>query len=127
MLADYPLAYEGQPGFDFLKLVPTWWDETRVLEGRIGEVLVTARRRGRSWYLGGMGAGPAREVELPLAFLGPGSYQARVWKDAPEAETDPNRLASETTTVRAGETLRVRLATDGGFVAQLAPLTARRR
>ena len=46
MLADYPAAYEGQPGFDFLKQVPTWWDETRVLEGEIGELLVTARRKG---------------------------------------------------------------------------------
>jgi len=36
MVADYPVAYELQPGFDFLKLVPTWWDETRVLVGEIG-------------------------------------------------------------------------------------------
>jgi hypothetical protein len=39
MVADYPTAYEGQPGFEFLQQVPTWWDETRVLVGQIGEVL----------------------------------------------------------------------------------------
>ena len=54
MVADYPSAYEMQPGFDFLKAVPTWWDETRVLVGVVGEVLITARRKGRTWYVGGM-------------------------------------------------------------------------
>ena len=70
MLADYPGAYEGQPGFDFLTMVPTWWNETRVLEARIGELLVTARRKDKTWYVGGISAGPSRTVELPLKFLG---------------------------------------------------------
>ena len=42
-MADYPTAYEGQPGFEFLQRVPTWWDETRVLAAHIGELLVTAK------------------------------------------------------------------------------------
>src|SRR5688572_32294715 len=50
MVADYPTAYIDQPGFDFLKTVPTYWDETKVLQGDIGEVLVTARREGNTWY-----------------------------------------------------------------------------
>ena len=66
MLADDPAAYEDQPGFDFLKLVPTWWDETRVLSTEIGALLVTARRKGQTWYIGGMSAGPPRDLELPL-------------------------------------------------------------
>ncbi|HZO88483.1 MAG TPA: glycoside hydrolase family 97 protein [Chthonomonadaceae bacterium] len=121
MIADYPTAYEGQPGFDFLKVVPTWWDETRALVGEVGEVLVTTRRRGRTWYVGGMAAKRARVVELPLSFLGPGRYAAKVWKDAPEAEADPNRLTVETFAASSDETLRVRVAVDGGFVAQFTP------
>ena len=96
MLADYPTAYEGQPGFEFLELVPTWWDETRVLAGQVGELLVTARRKGATWYLGGISANGPRELALPLTFLGPGRYAARIWKDAPDAESDPNHLATET-------------------------------
>jgi alpha-glucosidase len=123
MVADYPTAYEGQPGFDFLKLVPTWWDETRVLLGEVGEILVTARRKGQTWYLGGMAARRAREIDLPLSFLGAGRYNATVWKDAPDAETEPNHLVTQTLSVSASEALKVRLALDGGFVAQIAPAT----
>jgi alpha-glucosidase len=62
-----------------------------VLLGRIGEVLVTARRKGLTWYVGAITAGPARDVEVPFAFLGAGSFQATVWKDSPDAAADPNR------------------------------------
>jgi alpha-glucosidase len=121
MIADYPAAYEGQPGFDFLKLVPTWWDETRVLVGKVGELLVTARRKGATWYLGGMSAKQARDLSLPLTFLGGGPYTARVWKDAPDAEVEPNHLTFETRNLTASDKLDLHLAPDGGFVAQLAP------
>jgi alpha-glucosidase len=122
MVADYPTAYEGQPGFDFLKIVPTWWDETRVLEGEIGELLVTARRKGNNWYLGGMSAKRPRDVNVPLSFLGGGRYTAKIWKDAPEADTDPNHLATEVVRLSPADALKVHLALDGGFVAELAPI-----
>jgi len=121
MLADYPTAYEGQPGFEFLKMVPTWWDETRILEGRVGELLVSARRKGKVWYLGGMSAKQPRELALPLAFLGVGHYQAEIWKDAPDAETDPNHLVTEALALSPSDTLKIHIALDGGFVARLRP------
>jgi alpha-glucosidase len=121
MLADYPTAYEGQPGFDFLELVPTWWDETKVLAGQVGELLVTARRKGATWYLGGMSAKRPHDLALPLSFLGAGRYTARIWKDAPDAESDPNHLATETLNLTSAETLKLSLALDGGFVAQVIP------
>ncbi|MDB6030214.1 MAG: glycoside hydrolase, partial [Verrucomicrobiales bacterium] len=118
MVADYPTAYEGQPGFDFLKLVPTWWDETRVLVGEIGELLVTARRKGNTWYIGGLSAKAERNLELPLSFLGKGRYTAQIWKDTIES-SDPNRLDQETLAVSGRDKLRLRVAPDGGFVARL--------
>lgn len=121
MVADYPAAYEGQPGFDFLIQVPTWWDETRVLAGEIGELLVTARRRGREWYIGGMIAGPARTVAIPLGFLGRGRYRATLWRDGAGAEADPNRLQTEEKTIAARQTMAVPVASDGGFVMRLVP------
>jgi alpha-glucosidase len=119
MVADYPTAYEGEPGFDFLKLVPTWWDETRVLAGEVGELLVTARRKGKTWYVGGMSAKQPRELALPLSFLGAGRYTARIWKDASDAESNPNHLLNETLNVTSGHSLKLQVALDGGFVAQL--------
>ena len=122
MVADYPAAYEDQPGFDFVVQVPTWWDETLVLKGEIGELLVTARRKGATWYLGGVSAKRPRELELPLSFLGAGRHTANIWKDATDVDIDPNHLATETLAVSLGDTLKVRLALDGGFVARLVPL-----
>ncbi|HWV98848.1 MAG TPA: glycoside hydrolase family 97 protein [Candidatus Acidoferrum sp.] len=121
MIADYPAAYEGQPGFDFLKLVPTWWDETRVLQGKVGELLVTARRRSRTWYLGCMSAKQARDLALPLGFLDAGQYEVELWNDAPDAEVDPNHLVTETHPLTPTDTLKVHVAMDGGFVARLTP------
>jgi alpha-glucosidase len=121
MLADYPAAYEGQPGLEFLELVPTWWDETKVLAGQVGELLVTARRKGETWYLGGISAKVPRVLDLPLTFLKPGRYTARIWSDASDAESDPNHLAAETRNLSPDARLTLRLALDGGFVAQLAP------
>jgi alpha-glucosidase len=121
MVADYPAAYLGQPGFDFLQKVPTWWDETRVLDAGAGSLLITARRKGHSWYVGGMAARVPRDLQLPLWFLGPGRYTARVWRDAPDAETEPNHLTTASLTVTSADTLPVHFAVDGGFVAELVP------
>ncbi len=120
MVADYPTAYENQPGFDFLVLVPTWWDETRIIQGEIGKLLVTARRKDKTWYLGGMSAGAAREVNVPLSFLSRGQYAAKVWKDS--SDTDPNALTTETQNLGRSDSLKVRVVGDGGFVAEIAPM-----
>ncbi len=121
MLADYPTAYEGQPGFDFLQRVPTWWDETRVLVGEIGELLVTARRKGKAWSIGGLSAKRPRDLDLPLSFLGNGRYTATLWKDAPATSSDPNQLATETLRLTSKDRLKLRIALDGGFVAEFVP------
>ncbi len=121
MVADYPTAYVGQPGFDFLKRVPTWWDETRVLKTEVGELLVTARRRGASWYVGCMSAKQPRELAIPLTFVGPQKYNARIWKDAPASDSDPNQLTGEEREVSRSDRLDVHVARDGGFVAELVP------
>jgi alpha-glucosidase len=119
MVADYPTAYEGQPGFDFLQRVPTWWDQTKVLEARIGQCLVTARRKGKVWYIGGCAANQVPDFDLPLGFLGTGAYRVRVWKDAPDSDTNPNHLTNETVTLRSADFLKIHFARDGGFVAEL--------
>ena len=69
-LADTPDAYSGQAGTDFLRAVPTSWDETRVLAGDIGEFIVIARRSKGGWFVGAMTNEAARTVKMPLDFLG---------------------------------------------------------
>ena len=121
MVADYPEAYAGQPGFDFIKLVPTWWDETRVLAAEFGRLLVTARRKGKTWYIAALAAGSPRHVVLPLGFLGGGDYSVQSWSDAIEEGADPNAIQSNRYDLGRGQALHLRTGTDGGYVAVLSP------
>ena len=117
MVADYPDAYRGQPGFEVLKAVPTYWDETRVLMGEPGKLLVTARRKGKEWWVAGMSAGPSRTVEVPLTFLPPRDHFATLWLDDLTPGAGPNGVRTEQVKVAAGGTVPVTMAADGGFVA----------
>ncbi|HYP54277.1 MAG TPA: glycoside hydrolase family 97 protein, partial [Pyrinomonadaceae bacterium] len=84
MVADYPSAYRGEAAAEFLRAVPASWDETRVIEGRVGEFILMARRRGREWFVGGMTNEQGRTLRLPLSFLGPGDYTLTQYTDAGE-------------------------------------------
>jgi len=121
MVSDYPGAYRGEAGADFLRVVPASWDETRVVEGSIGEHILMARRRGREWYVGGMTNERARTLQLLLKFLGRGEYQLTEYADGPGADADPKQVATSKRRVRAGETLTLRLAPSGGYAARIAP------
>ena len=77
MLSDTPSAYRGEPGAEFLKAVPATWDETRVLDGKIGEHVVIARRHGSEWFVGAM-TDAARKIAIPLGFLGGKAFDATI-------------------------------------------------
>src|SRR5690606_14564512 len=79
VLCDSPYNYRSSPaGTDFLRHVPTTWDDTRVLAGHPGDFITVARRAGDAWYVGSMTDWTARTLDVPLAFLGPGRYRAEV-------------------------------------------------
>jgi alpha-glucosidase len=121
MVCDTPDSYIGQPGFDFLREVPTTWDETRVLSGQIGKYIVVARRKGSDWYVGAMTDWTPRELTVPLVFLAPGEYQVETWADV-KGDPDANHLAFERRQMRAGDTLTMSLNSGGGEVIRIKPL-----
>ena len=122
MLADHPAAYEGQPGLEFIERVPTVWDDTRILDGRPAEFIVAARRKGDAWYVGAMTSWEARELAIPLDFLAPGIYDARLFADGAAAAEDGTSLVVRTERVEAGGQLAIRLAPGGGLAAILTPV-----
>lgn len=81
MVSDDPSNYRGEAGFDFIKRVPTAWDETRFIQGEPGQDIVLARRSGKTWYLGAMTSDEARTEKVSLGFLPPGRWKATVWQD----------------------------------------------
>lgn len=116
-VADSPDHYRGASGVEFLSEVPASWDETRFLQGELGQYVVLARRRGDRWYIGAMTDESAREVIVPLTFLKGGAYRVRSWQDG----ATPDQVTAVEGRLRAGETLTLRLAGSGGGVAIIEP------
>ena len=115
MVADSPDVYENAGGFDFIKLVPTAWDETRFVAGDIDQYVVVARRKGNDWYVGAMGNEQARNVKVPLAFLGDGRFKAKIWQDGDV----PTAVKVTDQAVTAGDSLELALAPSGGAAVRI--------
>lgn len=117
-LADSPDTYAQSPaGLEFIRAVPTIWDETRYLAGEIGESIAIARRKGKVWYVGAMNTETARSLTVPLAFLGSKRFDATIWADGDK----PDALTKSERVVTGGDTLELQMAGSGGAVAVFKP------
>ena len=121
MVADDPGAYEDQKELDFIRVVPATWDETHVINGRPPKFITIARRHGKEWYVGSITDWDAREVDVPLTFLGAGSYNAEIYADAPDAATQPKNTTREQKRVDAKTVLKLKLAPGGGSAIRIIP------
>jgi alpha-glucosidase len=128
MAADLPENYARRPdALQFIRDVPTDWDESIALAGEVGDFVAIARKqRGQpDWYLGALSDENARTLRLPLAFLEPGTqYVAEIYRDGPLADwqTRPYDMVVEQRRVTAADTLELALATSGGAAIRLRAL-----
>jgi alpha-glucosidase len=122
MVSDAPSAYANQPGFQFIRDVPTAWDATRALDGEPGEFATIARRQAKEWYLGSITNWTTRDVRVPLDFLGNGRYTAEIYEDAADAAQAPKHVAIRHQTVRKTDTLTLHLASGGGCAIRFVPV-----
>lgn len=124
MVADSPDAYRNADGSwadgaVFIGKVPTTWDETRVVQGDIGQYIVTARRKGGKWYIGAMTNESARTLDVPLSFVQGGvTYHAEILQDG----KDVNQLKTSEMQATAKSSIRLALAGSGGAVVVLSPV-----
>jgi len=119
MAADLPENYEGHPAFKFIEDVPTDWEFTKVIEGRIGEYITIVRkdRNSTEWFLGSITNEKPRVVKFKLDFLDKGKkYTAEIYRDGREADFTNNPLPVEiqTVPVDATTTLDLWIASGGG-------------
>jgi alpha-glucosidase len=121
VICDSPYNYRDQPGLDFLKIVPTTWDETIVPDGVPGDYICIARRSGEEWYIGCMTDWTPRDLELSLDFLGDGTYLAQVWADAPDSDQHPEKLVQEDLVLTREDLHTAVLSAGGGQVIHLTP------
>jgi alpha-glucosidase len=120
VMCDAPYNYRSSPaGTDFLKIVPTTWDDTRVLNASVGDYITTARKSGNEWYIGTMTDEQGRTLSIPLDFLGEGSFEASIWKDAADADVNPASLEKEVVAVDQDTVLEAVMAPGGGHVIHI--------
>ena len=118
-LADSPENYRDQPGLEFLRGLPTVWDETHVLSADLAEHLVEARRQGGTWYIAAMNNDKPLALKVPLDFLGSGKFTINLYRDTAESETVATSIAVETRTVTRTDVLDISMVVGGGFAAKV--------
>lgn len=118
MLADNPSNYYREPEcMDFLSSVPTTWDQTKVLAGKVGEYVIIARKSGDKWYIGAMTDWTPRDLKIKLNFLDNGEYNIDLYKDGVNADRCAIDFVREKKKVTAGQILNIQLAPGGGWAA----------
>jgi alpha-glucosidase len=122
MLSDTPSNYLREPeAMEFLGPVPSVWDETKVLDGKIAEYVVVARRNGKDWYVGAMTNWTPRDLDIDLSFLPDGNFSMTSYQDGVNADrigSDYRQVKSEVTKATK---VKVKLAPGGGWAARVHP------
>ena len=122
MLADNPTSYRREPEYTkFISSLPTVFDETKVLAGQMGEYIVTARRKGTTWYVGGQTNWNARDLTIDMSFL-PSicSFHTIIYRDGINADKNACDYLKETATYSSADKISLHMASGGGFVMQLS-------
>lgn len=121
MLADSPTNYEADETYtNFIASLPTIADKTIVLQGKIGEYIVTAREKNGNWYIGGQTNWDSRDLDLSFNFLDDKViYKAQILQDGINANHDAEDYKLSTTDISKNSNLRITLAQGGGFVIKL--------
>ncbi len=113
---DKPDQFTGnEPYLDYFKHLKTVWDETRVVQGKIGEYITVARRTHHDWFVGTMNAVKRRQLNIPLTFLTPGkTYTAYIYKDTDPSSTEIKQVSYQQITVTSNSVITADMASNGG-------------
>jgi len=122
VVCDHPDNILNQPGADFMKIVPTIWDDIKFIGGYPGDYVAIAKRSGDKWFVGVMNNSVGKSVDLTLNFLPAGNYEADVWADTKNSDKEPKELKKSVIKIKQGSPLKVTMAKSGGFVAVIKTL-----
>lgn len=104
---------------DLIGSIPTTWDETHIINGKVGEYIVTARKKQQDWYLGGMTGWTARDMKIKLDFIDIGTYKATICKDGINADRYGADYIIDSLQVNKNDEIELHLAPGGGFLIKL--------
>jgi alpha-glucosidase len=121
MLCDNPSNYLNEMECTkFIATIPTVWDQTRSIDGRIGEYIILARQKDGVWYVGGMTNWDKRDVTVDLSFLGEGNFEADIFKDGINADRAARDYKHETVAVPSSKQLKLTMMPGGGFAVKIS-------
>src|SRR5580765_1856509 len=122
MLSDSPSNYEREPeSLAFLREVPTTWDESKPLAGKISDYVAIARRRGNDWYIGAMSDWTARDLEIDFSFLPAGNFTLDAFQDGVNADRMAGDYKKISMQVTKASKLKIHMAPGGGWAARIHP------
>ncbi|MDE3182828.1 MAG: glycoside hydrolase family 97 protein [Bacteroidota bacterium] len=120
MLSDNPTTYEKEKeSLDFITSVPTTWDETIPLDGKVGEYVVTARRKGDKYFVGAMTNWTARNLTIDFSFLPEGTFHITYFQDGVNADRNGTDYKKVDATITKNDKLQIHLAPGGGWAARI--------
>ena len=120
MLCDAPSNYRREKECtEFISNIPTIWDETVSLAGKVSEYVAIARRHGNDWYIGALTNWTPRELDLDLSFLGEGDYTLELFKDGINADRAARDYKKEVIPVPTDRKLKIHMAPGGGYAARI--------
>ena len=120
MLSDSPSNYLREPeAMEFLAAVPTVWDETRVLDAKMSQYVLLARRNGSDWYVGAMTDWTPRDLEIDFSFLPDGNFTLDSYEDGVNADRNASDYRKTTKQINRTTKMKIHLAPGGGFAARI--------
>ena len=106
---------QNVPELKFYEQLPTVWDETRVLDSRIGEFAVVARKSGNDWFLGALTASQPKALRLNTDFLDDNkSYIATIYSYDPDSGS-PTNVKLENREVTSASVLNFKIRDNSGL------------
>ena len=119
---DKPEDSKDEPELEFFDHVPTVWDDTKIIDGEIGQFITVARRSGKEWFVGSITNNNEREIKIPFTFLEPGKkYKATVYYDNPTSPVR-TRVSIKSVNVDASSVLDFHLLPSGGNAIWVQPV-----
>jgi len=120
MLADSPSHYLREPEcMEFLSAVPSVWDETLVLNAKVGDYVLIARQSGADWYVGAMTDWNSRELNIDFSFLPQGEYTIHIYQDGINADRYANDYKKRVEKISSTDKMKIKLAPGGGWAARI--------
>ncbi len=121
MVPDYPANYRGKPESGFIRHVPAVWNETRVLQAKVGDYVTIARKNGDEWYLGSITDWTPRELTVPLDFLSQGDYVAEIYADGADTDKNAESVTIRKVLVKSDKIMKIKMGPGGGHAVRFYP------